>query len=250
MIEMRINLRSEERLDDLLIDNLKLIQNPNYFCFSLDAVLLSDFIRPRNNSRVLDIGTGNGIIPHLIEPKYKVKEVIGIDIQKQVIDMAKRSSVYNNLQNKLTFINLDLKDALKEFGTESFDYIVSNPPYMKRGSGKVNPENSLAIARHEIFCELEDIIKVSSQLLKYKAKVAYVYRTQRLAELLSLLEKYNLSAKRMRLIYPQLDKKSNLVLIEAIKGGGVGLDVLSPLIVYNKAGDYSEEVKKIYYPES
>ena len=246
---IKTELNPGERLDDLLIDNLKLIQNSNYFCFSLDAVLLANFIKPNSRSRVLDLGTASGVIPHLVQAKYSLNKVYGIDIQEELIDMAKRSATYNKLEDKLEFKHLDLKNALSEFGTEYFDYIISNPPYMKMGSGKVNPEDKVAIARHEIKCNLEDVIKVSSQLVKYRGKVAYVYRTQRLAELLSLMEKYNLASKRMRFIHSNEDSKAKLVLVEAIKGGGVGLKVLPPLIVYNNSGNYTEEINSIYYTE-
>ncbi len=246
---MKIKLRNKERLDDLLLDDLKLIQDPDYFCFSLDAVLLASFIEPNTNSKVLDLGTGSGIIPHLIQAKYKLNRVYGIDIIDEVIDMAKRSAIYNGLTDKLRFITLDLNKALDHFGTEAFDYIVSNPPYMKEGSGKINLEDKLAVARHEIKCNLEDVIRVSSQLVKYGGKVAYVYRTQRLAELLSLMESYNLSCKRMRFIHSKEDSKANLVLVEAKKGGGVGLEVLPPLVIYKEDGDYTKELEDIYYPK-
>lgn len=245
----RVNLKKTERLDDLLIDDLKLIQNPDYFCFSLDAVLLANFASPKKNSKVLDIGTGSGIISHLMQAKYQVEKIYGIDIQAELIDMAKRSAKYNNIEDKLEFINANIKNGLEVFERESFDYIISNPPYMKASSGKINLEDKVAIARHEIECDLEDIIKMSSQLLKYRGKVAYVYRTQRLAELLSLMDKYNLAAKRLRLIHSQIDKEAKLFLVEGVKGGGVGLDILAPLILNDDEGKYTEEVKKIYFPE-
>ncbi|WP_408955273.1 tRNA1(Val) (adenine(37)-N6)-methyltransferase [Natroniella sp. ANB-PHB2] len=244
-----VKLKEDERLDELLIDNLRLIQNHNYFCFSLDAVLLANFVNPKKNDLVLDLGTGNGIIPHLIQAKFKVKQVYGIDIQTKLIDMARRSANYNNLEDRLKFREVNLKEAVEYFGTESFDYIVSNPPYLKKDSGRINSENSIAIARHELKCNLEDVIKASSQLVKYGGKVAYVYRTQRLAELLALLADYNLAAKSLRLIYSQEDSNANLFLLEASKGGGVGLEVLPPFIVYNNEGEYTEQIKEIYYPE-
>ncbi|OCL25790.1 methyltransferase type 11 [Orenia metallireducens] len=250
IVVQRVNLKETERLDDLLVDDLRLIQNPAYFCFSLDAVLLANFASPKNDSKVLDIGTGSGIIPHLMQAKYQVKKIYGIDIQAELIDMAKRSAKYNKVEDKLEFINLNIKDGLEIFKRESFDYIVSNPPYMKAKSGKVNLEDKVAIARHEIECDLEDIIRMSSQLLKYRGKVAYVYRTQRLAELLSLMDKYNLATKRLRLIHSQIDKEAKLFLVEGVKGGGVGLDVLAPLILNDENGNYTEEVKAIYFPEN
>ncbi len=245
----RISLKPQERLDDLLINNLKLIQHPHYFCFSLDAVLLANFAEPKSNAKVLDLGTGSGIIPHLLQAKHKIKEVYGIDIQEELIDMAKRSAEYNNLTDKLSFRRLNLKHALEEFSSEEFNYIISNPPYMKTGTGKINLEDKVAIARHEIECDLEDIIRVSNQLVKYRGKVAYIYRTQRLAELLSLMVDYNLAPKRMRLIHPRIDVEAKLFMVEAVKGGGVGLEVLKPLILNDQEGNYTEEVKEIYFPQ-
>ncbi|WP_035571510.1 tRNA1(Val) (adenine(37)-N6)-methyltransferase [Halonatronum saccharophilum] len=246
---MKVKLKEGERLDDLQIDGLMLIQNPDYFCFSLDAVLLSDFVSPKSKSKVLDLGTGNGVLAHLIWAKYNLNKVCGIDIQGEVIDMAKRSAIYNGLQDKINFKELDLNFALKEFGSESFDYIISNPPYAKLGTAKVNPNKALAIARHEVKVTLEGIVKVSSQLVKYGGKVGYIYPTRRLSELIYLMEEYNLRPKRMRLIHPRANKEANLVLVEGAKGGGSGLKILSPIFVYGDNGEYTEDIKSIYYPE-
>ena len=242
-------IKATERLDDLLLDDLKLIQDPNQFCFSLDAVLLADFAEPKKSDKVLDLGTGTGIIPHLIQAKYSLKEVYGIDIQSQMVDMARRSAQYNNLAEKLNFIELDLRNALEFFGTESFDYIISNPPYLKKGSGKVNPKESIAIARHELKCNLEDIVQTSNQLVKYGGKVAYIYRAKRLAELIATMEEYNLTCKRMRMIHSTVNDPANLVLIEGKKGGGASLEVAPPLFVYNNNGEYTAEIEDIYYTE-
>ncbi|MGM0502184.1 MAG: tRNA1(Val) (adenine(37)-N6)-methyltransferase [Bacillota bacterium] len=244
-----VEIKAAERIDDLLIDGLKLIQNPNHFCFSLDAVLLADFVNPTSRAKVLDLGTGTGIIPHLIQAKYSLEQVYGIDIQPQMIDMAVRSAKYNDLTAKLEFMELDLRNALDYFGTETFDYIISNPPYLKEGSGKVNPQESIAIARHELKCKLEDIVKVSNQLVKYGGSVAYIYRAKRLAELIAVMEKYNLTCKRMRLIHSTKNDPANLVLVEAKKGGGTNLEVVPPLYIYDSNGDYTAEIQEIYYPE-
>ncbi|GAB6099725.1 tRNA1(Val) (adenine(37)-N6)-methyltransferase [Halanaerocella petrolearia] len=244
-----INLKPEERLDDLLIDNLKLIQHSNHFRFSLDAVLLANFVSPKSNDKVLDLGTGAGVIPHLLQAKYNLNEVWGIDIQAEVINMAQRSARYNNLCDKLNFTELDLKEALDFFGSESFDYLVSNPPYQKLDSGKISSREEIAIARYELRCKLEDVVKASNQLVKYGGRIAYVYRAQRLAELLALMENYNLACKKMRLVHSTQDSKAKLVLVEAIKGGGSGLNIEKPLIVYDGNGNYTSEIEEIYYSD-
>ncbi|GAB6138924.1 tRNA1(Val) (adenine(37)-N6)-methyltransferase [Halanaerobaculum tunisiense] len=243
-----IELQPKERLDDLLLDGLKLIQHPDHFRFSLDAVLLANFINPKCESQVLDLGTGTGVLPHLLQAKYDLADIWGIDIQQEVIDMAQRSAKYNGLQTRLNFLQLDLKEALDYFGSESFNYIVSNPPYLKVDSGQVSPHQEVAIARCELKCSLEDVVKTSNQLVKYGGQVAYVYRAQRLAELLALMEEYNLACKQMRLIHSTQDSPAKLVLVEAVKGGGSGLEVVPPLVIYDDQGNYTPEIKEIYYP--
>ena len=245
----KVNLKAGERIDDLLLDDLELIQHPDHFCFSLDAVLLADFINPSAGDQVLDIGTGTGIIPHLIQAKYELDEVCGIDIQAQMVDMAKRSAEYNDLTEKLNFIELDLREALDYFGTETFAYIISNPPYLKENSGQISPKESVALARHELECDLEDVVKVSNQLVKYGGKVAYVYRSQRLNELIAVMEKYNLTCKRMRMVHSTINSPAELVLVEAKKGGGTNLEVMPPLFIYDQEGNYTSEINEIYNVE-
>ena len=245
----QVKLKDGERWDDLLIDNLELIQHPDHFCFSLDAVLLANFISPSRGDEVLDLGTGTGIIPHLIQAKYELNEVCGIDIQPQMIDMAVRSAQHNGLTAEIDFLELDLKNALDYFGTETFDYIVSNPPYLKENSGQVSPKESVAIARHELKCNLEDVVKASNQLVKYGGKVAFVYRSQRLNELIALMEEYNLTCKKMRMIHSTIDSPADLVLVEAKKGGGTSLEVVPPLYIYDQEGNYTAEINEIYNVE-
>jgi tRNA1(Val) A37 N6-methylase TrmN6 len=245
----RNKLVAEARWDDLLIDGLKLLQHPDYFCFSIDAVLLANFVQPRGQDKVLDLGTGTGIIPHLLQAKQEVKQIVGIDIQPEVIKLARESASYNQLKDKLKFFHLDLRQALSFFGSESFDYIVSNPPYQKEGTGELSPNRSQALARTEIKCNLEDIVKVSNQLVKYGGQVAYVYRAQRLAELLSLMEDYNLAARRLRLIHSRQDSLAKLVLVEAVKGGGSDLKAAPPLVIYDDKGEYTTEIEEIYHPK-
>ncbi len=242
----KINLPAGTRLDDLLVDGLQLIQHPDYFCFSIDAVLLANFAAPSAGAEVLDIGTGTGVIPHLLQAKKDVSKVDGIDIQAELIKLARKSAQYNQLENKLQFYHLDLRKALAFFGAENFDYIVCNPPYRRPESGAVSAQKEEAIAKYELKCRLEDIIKVSNQLVKYRGQVAYIYRTQRLAELLSLMEEYNLVSKRMRFIHSQPEEPAKLVLVEAVKGGGRGLTISPPVNIYTSEGEYSPQIKEIY----
>ena len=246
MPKKEVNLKDGERIDDLLLDGLELIQHPDHFCFSLDAVLLANFSNPTQKDRVLDLGTGTGIIPHLVQAKYDLDKVYGIDIQEQMIDMAIRSAQYNDLAEELEFLELDLRAALDYFGTESFSYLLSNPPYLKEGRGQISPNESIAIARHELKCKLEDIVKVSNQLLKYGGRAAYVYRSQRLNELIALMEEYNLTCKRMRMVHSTLNSPAELVLVEAKKGGGTNVEILPPLYIYDEEGDYTTEIQEIY----
>ncbi len=250
MMKMKDDLlKSGERLVDLLVKQFKLIQNDDYFCFAVDAVLLANFAKIRDDSRVIELGTATGVIPHLVYAKNKVEEIIGIDIQSDLISMAKRSSKYNAIADKLKFYQLDLRKAVDFFGVESFDYLISNPPYFRAGSGKVSSNPSRALARYELKCNLEQIIKVSKDLLKFKGKAAFIYRTQRLAELLSLMEKYNLRAKRLQMIYPDKNSEAKLFLVEAQKGANTGLEVLPPLILNKQDGEYTVEIKELFYPE-
>ena len=239
-------IKDGERIDDLQRDGLKIIQNKEKFCFGIDAVLLSDFAKVKKDERVLDIGTGTGIIPILLSAKTKGLHFTGLEIQKESAEMANRSVKLNGLENRIEIVNGDIKDSLKFFKRESFDVITSNPPYMIESAGEGNEDNEKAIARHEILCTLDDVIKEGSKLLKVSGRFYMVHRPFRLVELFETFRKYNLEPKTMRMVHPYVDKEPNMVLIEAIKGGRPRLKVLSPLIVYSKKGEYTEEIYKIY----
>ena len=236
-----------ERLDELHRKGYKIIQDSNRFCFGMDAVLLSAFANVRKNEKVLDIGTGTGIIPILMEARYGGDNYVGIEIQEDVADMASRSVKYNNLEDRIVIDNADVKDALKLYGSSHFDVITTNPPYMTVDKGIVNPNDTKALSRHELSVTLEDIVSISSKLLKNKGRFYMIHRPARLVEIMNVMRKYNLEIKRIRMVHPYIDKEANMVLIEAMHDGKPFLKVENPLIVYEKSGEYTKEVMDIYY---
>lgn len=239
-------LLPDERVDDLNRNNYKIIQNTNKFCFGMDAVLLSGFARVLPGEQVLDLGTGTGIIPILLEAKTKGKHFTGLEIQEESADMARRSVALNGLEDKIEIVTGDIKEASARFGLAAFDVVTSNPPYMNHGHGLINPGDAKAIARHEILCSLEDVIREASRLLKASGRFYLVHRPFRLVELMNKLTAYKLEPKRMKLVYPYIDKEPNMVLIECIKGAKSRLTVEAPLIVYKEQGVYTDEIYDIY----
>lgn len=239
-------LRPEERLDDLNIKGYKIIQNPNGFCFGIDAVLLSDFAKTRKNANILDIGTGTGIIPILMEAKGKGEFFTGLEIQEQSADMAERSVAYNHLTDKISIIQGDIKAVTSLFAASSFDSVTSNPPYMNDAHGVKNKELPFAIARHEIRCTLEDIIKAAAYVLKPGGSFFMIHKPFRLAEIFAILMKYKLEPKRMRLVHPYVEKEPNMVLIEAVRGAKSMIKIEAPLIVYQSVNEYTDEIYDIY----
>lgn len=239
-------LKVNERIDDLQRNHYKIIQNPGRFCFGMDAVLLSGFARARQGDRVIDLGTGTGIIPILMEAKTKAEKFTGLEIQPDSADMARRSVRMNGLEKKIEIITGDIKEAESLFGAASFDVVTSNPPYMTEHHGLTNPEAPKAIARHEILCTLEDVISQSSRLLKPGGNLFMVHRPFRLVDIFVLLREYKLEPKRLKLVYPFTDKEPNMVLIEANRGGRARMTVEKPLIVYKEQGVYTEEIYDIY----
>lgn len=243
---MAINLKENERLDELQRNGYRIIQNPSKFCFGMDAVLLSGFSRVKPGGLVLDLGTGTGIIPILLEAKTKASHLTGLEIQEESADMARRSVELNGLNRKIEIVTGDIKEAGAIFDAASFDVITSNPPYMAGSHGLVNPEEPKAIARHEILCTLEDLIREAACLLKPDGNFFLVHRPARLSEIILLLGKYKLEPKRLQFVHPYVDKEPNMVLIEAKRGANPGMRVMKPLIVYKEAGVYMPEIYEIY----
>jgi tRNA1(Val) A37 N6-methylase TrmN6 len=243
---MMIDLKDNERIDDLQRNGYKIIQNEKKFCFGMDAVLLSGFAMVKEGESLLDIGTGTGIIPILLEAKSKGQHFTGLEIQEESADMAKRSIKLNGLEEKIDIICGDINDAPALFQGTSFDVVTTNPPYMIGKHGLTGDNMEKAIARHEIYCTLEDIVREASSLLKDKGRFYMVHRPFRMVEIFALLTKYRLEPKRLKLVYPFVDKEPNMVLIEALKGGNPRLTVEKPLIVYKEPGVYMDEIYDIY----
>ena len=234
-----------ERIDELNYEGLKIIQNTEGFCFGVDSVLLTEFARDiKKQSKIVDLGTGTGILSILLSKKVNAKKIYGIELQKDVAEMAKRSIKLNSLENIIEIINADINEIKLENNT--FDVVVTNPPYKKLGTGINNKEEKQKISRYETSANLEDWIRVSSKLLKDNGSFYIVYRTDRLSELIENLRKYKLEVKRMRFVYSNINEQSNLVLIKAVKGAGVFLKVEKPLIIYNLDGSYTDEILNIY----
>ena len=243
---MTIKLQEDERLDELQRNGYQIIQNPKKFCFGMDAVLLSGFTRIRPGETALDLGTGTGIIPILLRGKTEGRHFTGLEIQEESADMARRSVAFNHLEQDISIIKGDIKEAVDIFGAASFDVVTSNPPYMTGNHGLVNPRLPKAIARHELLCSLEDVVRATSRVVRPGGRFYLVHRPFRLAEILTLLVQYKLEPKRMRLVYPFVDKEPNMVLIEAVQGGRSRITVEKPLIVYKEPGVYTDEIYDIY----
>ena len=238
-------VRSEERLDDLQ-NGYKIIQHPDKFCFGMDAVLLSNYARVKPGERCLDLGTGTGIIPILLAAKTKGEHFTGLEIQPGSVEMAARSVLYNSLENRIDIVEGDIKEAAGIFGPSTMQVVTCNPPYMTNHHGLKNPTDSKAIARHEILCNLEDVISQTARVLVPGGRCYFVHRPFRLVEIFTLMKQYKLEPKRMRLVYPYRDKEPNMVLIEGVRGGGPQLTVEAPLIVYEAPGVYTQEIYDQY----
>ncbi|SEK76632.1 tRNA1(Val) A37 N6-methylase TrmN6 [Pseudobutyrivibrio ruminis] len=239
-------LQEDERLDDLQINGYQIIQHPDKFCFGMDAVLLSGFASVKEGERVLDLGTGTGILPILLEAKTEGKHFTGLEIQPESADMARRSVMFNHLEEKIDIIEGDIKNASEIFGKASMDVVTSNPPYMTNHHGLKNPNDAKAIARHELLCTLDDVVRETAAVLRQRGRCYFVHRPSRIVEIFEAMRKYKLEPKRMRLVYPYVDKEPNMVLIEGVRGGGAQLTVEAPLIVYKEPGQYTDEIYEIY----
>ena len=244
---MEIKLEENERIDDLELKGLKIIQNKEGFCFGIDSVLLSDFAKNiKNNSLVLDLGTGTGIIPILLCGKTNLKKVIGIEVQEKIAEMAKRSIKLNNLENRFEVINENILNLNKIYKKQTFDVVVTNPPYKKKNSGIINENHEKLISRHEIEANLEDFIKVSKDLLKDKGEFYMVHRPERLVDILSIMRKEKLEPKVLRMVYSNKNKEPKLVLIKGIKNAKPFLKVEKNLYIYDENGNYTDEILEIY----
>ncbi|WP_122644652.1 tRNA1(Val) (adenine(37)-N6)-methyltransferase [Luxibacter massiliensis] len=237
---MITNLKQGERLDDLQLNGLEIIQDPARFCFGVDAVLLSDFTRIKKGETVLDMGTGTGILPILLSAKSQGGHFTGLEIQEESADMARRSVRHNGLQQKIEIITGDIKKAAEIFKLAFFDVIVTNPPYMLDNHGLQNEQDAKSIARHEILCSLDDILRESGKLLQEsKGRFYMIHKPFRIAEILIKMNTYKIEPKRIQFIHPYIDKEPTMVMIEGIKGGKSRVKVEPPVIMYER---YRSEV--------
>ena len=243
---MITDLMENERLDDLQRNGLKIIQKTDGFCFGMDAVLLSGFASVKPGERALDLGTGTGIIPLLLSAKTKGDHFTGLEIQTEIMKMAQRSVALNGLEKKIDIIQGDIKEASRIFGAASFDVVTSNPPYMNDAHGLKNPGDVKAISRHEVLCTLEDVVREGTKALKPGGRFYMVHRPHRLAEIITVMRQYKLEPKRMKFVHPFADKDANMVLIEAVRGGGAWLKLEPPVIVYKEPGVYTDEIYELY----
>lgn len=242
-----IILNENERIDDLNREGYKIVQDPKRFCFGMDAVLLSGFASVKRGERLLDLGTGNGIIPILMAAKTEGKEFIGIDIQKDSVELAKKSIQLNKIEDRVKALNCDIKNVSEIFKNGEFDVVTSNPPYMNEGGGRINDYSPKAIARHELFVNIFQLAEAASKMLKFGGRFYMIHRPHRLTDIFVALRENNLEPKRMRLIHPFEGKEPNMVLIESGKGAKPMLKVLPPLYIYKEQGVYTQEVYDIYY---
>ena len=247
---MTIKLNPGERIDDLQRNGYKIIQDPEKFCFGMDAVLLSGYATANDGARVIDLGTGTGIIPILMAAKTSAAELVGLEIQPESAEMASRSVLLNDLQDRVKIVNGDIKEADSLFEAASFDVVTSNPPYMIGGHGLKNDDSPKAIARHEILCDLEDVVKCAARLLKPRGKFYMVHRPFRLAEIIVMLREYHIEPKRMQMVHSFIDKEPSMVLIEAVRGAKPRMKIDKPLIVYESQGVYTKDILDIYGKES
>ncbi|MGG3523172.1 tRNA1(Val) (adenine(37)-N6)-methyltransferase [Bacillus pseudomycoides] len=245
-----MHLYEDERLDYLLAEEMKIIQSPSVFNFSLDAVLLANFAWvPIQKGNLLDLCTGNAVIPLLLSTRTK-GNITGVEIQERLYDMGVRSIQYNKLEERIQLIHGDLKDMPEQLGRHQYDVVTCNPPYFQTPkASEKNINEHLAIARHEIMCTLEDVVYASSQLVKQGGKVAFVHRPGRLLDIVTLMRKYKIEPKRVQFVYPKAGKEANTLLIEGIKDGNVDLKILPPLFVYEENNEYTKELRSILYGE-
>lgn len=245
---MIIILKENERIDDLQINDYKIIQNKEGFCFGIDSILLSEFAKDiKKNSQVIDLGTGTGILGFLLLAKYEIKNVTGIEVQSEVVDMANRSIELNNLKNKFKIINCDIKNILSNVERESFDVVITNPPYKKINTGGKNENEKKLISRHEYLADIFDFIKAAKKILKNNGTLYMVHRPERLSDIICGLRENKIEPKKIRLVYSKEDSnEAKLVLIKAVKNGGDFLKIEKPLYIYKENGEYTEEVLKIY----
>ncbi|WP_028551891.1 tRNA1(Val) (adenine(37)-N6)-methyltransferase [Paenibacillus sp. UNC451MF] len=242
----KVPLQPSERMDDLLTNDLKIIQSDEVFSFSMDAVLLGRFSYVPPRGRMVDLCTGNGVIPLLLSTRTKAS-IVGVEIQERLADMADRNVKINDLGNQIQIVQGDLRHIHNQLGSGAFDVVTVNPPYLPVPNGEQNINEHVAAARHEVFCTLEDVVRTSSRLVRSGGRVAMVHRPSRLVEIFCTMRQYKLEPKRIRYVHPRVGEEANMVLIEALRDGKPELRTLPPLIVYKNKTEYCDELMEIYY---
>lgn len=246
---MKENLKENERIDDLQYKGLKIIQNTKGFCFGIDSVILSDFAKNiKKGSKVVDLGTGTGIIGLLLCKKTELKEIVGVEIQKEVAEMANRSIKLNKLEDKFKILNTDINKIFEDKLLEKnkFDVVVMNPPYKEKGTGKINEVDSKIISRHEVKATLSDFIKVASNLLKDKGEIYIVHKPERMPDIIQKMRENKIEPKEIKTVYANKKTEASLILIKGIKGANKFFKILEPLYIYEENGEYTKEIKEIY----
>ena len=244
---MKVEIKDYERVDDLHRNGYMLIQDPKRFCFGVDAVLLSGFATAKKGDKVLDLGTGTGVIPILMSAKTKADHFSALEIQPESAEMAKRSVMLNDLQDRIDIIEGDIKKTAEIFKPSSFDVITTNPPYMNFEGGLKNSYDPKTIARHEVLCSLDDVAFAAQRLLKFGGKFFMVHRPHRLTDIMCVLREHKLEPKRIRFVQPYADREPNMVLVEAVRSGKPMIKVMPTLVIYNSDGTYTQETLDIYY---
>lgn len=239
--------KSGLRLDELGRKGYRILQDPDAFCFGVDAVLLADFAKAGPEDRVLDLGTGNGIIPLLLDARDRGGSIVGLELQAEAAELAQENFKLNHAEERLKAVCGDLKEASAIFGKASFDVVVTNPPYQEVGRGVTNPDEAKMIARHEVACTLEDVLREAAACLKLHGKIYMVHRPKRLAEILSGMEGVGIAPRTLRFVHSREGEPASLVLVSGVRGGGKELRVLPPLIIYSEGGGYKPDVYEIYY---
>ncbi len=241
-----IYIKNDETLDDLQLKGIRLIQKKEAFRFGVDAVLLANFAKIKKGYKVIDLCSGTGIIPFILAGKTGAEKITGVEIQEEMVDMAKRTAEINNLQDKVSFLNLDLKNLDGLSGLEKADVVTVNPPYKLKNSGIINTDDKNAIARHEICCTFEDVVLAAKAVLKHNGRMFIIHRPDRLIDVLCTMRKHKIEPKQIRLVHPNHTKAPNMVLIEGQNNGGAFLKWIPPLYVYDLKGNYTEEINNIY----
>lgn len=239
-------LQPGERLDYLIREDLRIIQNDAVFSFSTDALLLGHFTEVRKRDRILDMCAGNGVIPLLLSDKGN-NVITGVEIQPQLVNMAERSILYNHLEDRITMVEMDINALVQAYAPAQFDLITCNPPYFKANQTNQHQLEAHKIARHEIFCTLNDCLRVSNHLLKEGGRIVMVHRAERMLDLFESMRHYRIEPKRLHMIYSKPGKAAQTIVVEGRKGGRQGLDIAPSFYIYDAQGDYTPEMKEIYY---